>query len=482
MTKIESSLVSLMLGAAAFLAGAGCAPDQTAPGQGQAEDVTEVEVALSTVPTGVQCVRVAATIGSSTTTVLRTVMAGASSASIDIGQLGTGNATFNGAAFNLACASVTGSTVANWIAVPVMTTLSLGVSNKVTMTFLPNNPVTVNGNFLPAPVELSLGVDQSRVRMADGTIREWGHFLAFSLLQPAPVGGINDAVQVASGGSAMACARRATGGVSCWGIGSLWGSSGMTSAAVPITIATPINQISLGATYGCGMNIDAENCWGQNNSGQFGNGVIGGGGAPAPTGNLVARVAAGGSHTCVLDSAGQVFCAGANQFGQLGTGNNMQLTTPGPVVGLTGTVEVALGTLHSCALRGDGTVRCWGFNGSGQIGNGTTNQRPTPDQVVGITDAVHVVAGDQHTCVLRQMGTVSCWGRGTTLGDGLGQDRSLPGDVPGLSGVIALDSHLGNHTCAILSDRTVKCWGENGQAQVDGTLAWAGKPVTVVLQ
>src|SRR5262245_10837600 len=135
MTKIESCLVSMMLGTAAFLAG--CAPDQSAPGQGQAEDVTEVEVALSTVPTGVQCVRVAATIGNGTTTVLRTVMAGASSASIDIGQLGTGNATFNGAAFNLACASVTGSTVANWIAVPVMTTLSLGVKNSVTMTFLP---------------------------------------------------------------------------------------------------------------------------------------------------------------------------------------------------------------------------------------------------------------------------------------------------------------------------------------------------------
>jgi alpha-tubulin suppressor-like RCC1 family protein len=103
-------------------------------------------------------------------------------------------------------------------------------------------------------------------------------------------------------------------------------------------------------------------------------------------------------------------------------------------------------------------------------------------QVLNITDAVHVVAGADHTCVLRQTGAVSCWGKGVALGDGIGNNRSTPADVAGLSGTVALDAHLGNHSCAIVSDRSVKCWGDNSVGQVDGSFVFAGKPVTVVLQ
>ena len=480
MTKIESCLLSLMMGAAAFLVG--CAPDQTAPGQ--PEDVTEVEVALSTVPAGIQFVRVSVAIGTATpTTTTTNVTPGSTSASLMIGQLGTGSATFTGAAFTGLCSSVTGSTVANWIAVPVTTTLSLGVSNKVTMTFLPNNMVSVNANFLPAPVELALGIDSTRVRMADGTVREWGLLPNNALgLQPTPVAGLTDAIQVASGHSQMACARRANGDVSCWGDASNWGGSGTTTTPVPIGIANPVSQISLGMGFGCGMNVNLVTCWGSNTFGAFGNGSTGYVGAPKFTGNYGGRIFAGRDHACLLGSDGTVYCAGFNSNGQLGLGNTTDTNLLYQVVGVTGTVDLAPGRFHTCALRGDGTVRCWGWNGGGQLGDGTLTQRTSPVQVMGLNDAVHVVVGESHTCALRQGGTVSCWGAGSTLGDGLGQNRPTPADVPGLSGVIALDSHMGNHTCAILMDRTLKCWGENSVGQVDGTLVWAAKPTMVVLQ
>src|SRR6185503_2345373 len=129
MTK-RRTLTSMI--AVALSALAGCAPGDD-QGIGS-ENTIEAQVALSTVPTGVQCVRVAVTIGSTTTTApLVTVVPGASSANLTVGQLASGAATFNGAAFNIACSSVTGGTVANWLAVPAMTTLALGTMNKVTL-------------------------------------------------------------------------------------------------------------------------------------------------------------------------------------------------------------------------------------------------------------------------------------------------------------------------------------------------------------
>jgi alpha-tubulin suppressor-like RCC1 family protein len=190
----------------------------------------------------------------------------------------------------------------------------------------------------------------------------------------------------------------------------------------------------------------------------------------------------GVSHACLVGSDGGAYCSGDNTYGQLGLGNTTSTAQGFRIDGVTGTVDLSAGTFHTCALRGDGTVRCWGSNSRGQLGDGTTTQRTSPVQVVGITDAVRVVAGEEHTCALRQTGTVSCWGKGTTLGDGLGLDRATPADVPNLSGVTALDSHIGRHTCAILADRTLKCWGENESAQVDGTQVWAARPTTVVLQ
>jgi len=448
------------------------------------DDVTDVEIALTTVPTGIQCVRV--TVMAGTTTLAPQslpVTGGASSASLNLGQLPVGAATFNGAAFNATCTTVTGSTVANWIAVPVTTTLSLGVTNKVTMTFLPNNPVSVNANFIPAPVELALGTHSTRVRMADGTVREWGLLPNNAIVtQPTVVSGLNDAVQIANGWWQMGCARQATGGVSCWGNAPSWGGTGFAPTPVPINIPTPVGQISLGMNFGCGSVLNRNYCWGANDFGAFGNGSTGNVGAPAFVNSFAPKIFAGRTHACLVGSDGRVGCSGDNTSGQLGLGNTTSTTQGFAVDGAAGSVDLAAGTFHTCALRGDGTVRCWGLNSRGQLGDGTTTQRTSPVQVVGINDAVHVAAGDEHTCVLRQTGTVSCWGKGSTLGDGSGLDRSTPADVPGLSGVIALDSHIGRHTCVILTDRTLKCWGENESAQIDGTQVWAAKPTTVVLQ
>ena len=81
-------------------------------------------------------------------------------------------------------------------------------------------------------------------------------------------------------------------------------------------------------------------------------------------------VAAGDSHTCALLANGAVSCWGQNNSGQLGDGTLTNRTTPATVSGLSGATAVTAGGYHTCALLGDGTVRCWGSNLFGQLGNG----------------------------------------------------------------------------------------------------------------
>ncbi|MFF5567578.1 RCC1 domain-containing protein [Streptomyces sp. NPDC012623] len=89
---------------------------------------------------------------------------------------------------------------------------------------------------------------------------------------------------------------------------------------------------------------------------------------------------------------------GQNTSGQLGDGTTDNRNKPVPVPGVSGVKLVDGGREHTIALLGDNTVRSWGDNGSGQLGDGTTDHSSSPvttlTALTGVDKIAAPVGGD----------------------------------------------------------------------------------------
>lgn len=262
----------------------------------------------------------------------------------------------------------------------------------------------------------------------------------------------------------------------------------LTPEADLVSAATPFAALVAGDEHSCGLTTGGGVlCWGANGDGQAGNGspfayrppvaVVG-----LPSGVLM--LAANGSHSCALQNTGGVVCWGNNSTGQLGDGGVSERRVPVAVTGLAEVVKaITTGGGHSCALLQSGSVQCWGRNGNGQLGNGANVNQSTPVAVTGLAGAVTALtAGANHTCALLQSGAVQCWGDNTNgqVGDQTTISRNLPTAVSGLAGPAKSIAAGLDHTCAILNDGRVQCWGDNARGQLgDGTREDKNSPVLV---
>ena len=271
----------------------------------------------------------------------------------------------------------------------------------------------------------------------------------------------------------------------CWGdnaSGQLGnGTTVVSDRPVFVPPFEDVVDVSAGYNHSCLVRANGDvYCWGKNDRGQLGDGTKVGRpavGTLAMTNAL--KVGAAGYHTCAITSIRGVRCWGDNYYGALGDGTFEAHTRYVDVQGLAGVSSLAVGVLHNCAATDQGKVYCWGRASFGELGYLVDGDAGSPDPsdpgspiaapVPGLTDVINVAAGEDHTCATRKNGQIVCWGRGDygELGDGL-KKSSVPPILVGNN--IPFGVHIsagGFTTCAEVGGSfKVQCWGQNNFAQL----------------
>ncbi|MCF8607740.1 serine/threonine protein kinase, partial [Gordonia sp. HY442] len=244
---------------------------------------------------------------------------------------------------------------------------------------------------------------------------------------------------------------------------------------------------SVAMAYGtvCSVHEEALYCWGNNDTGQLGDGSTGDRRTAAKVGTLenVTAVAVGGyltendSYVVTTCAAadGSAYCWGNNHYGQVGDGSDEEKTAPIKVPGLENVVAVTTSMGASCAVAGDeAELYCWGNGEFGQLGTGNTAASvKTPTKVPNLKNITDVSAAGGTVCVVADA-ELHCWGdnREGQIGDGSTELRKTPvkigvlKDVDSVSlGSSSSEGDDGKYTyyfysCAT-ADGKAYCWGTN---------------------
>jgi len=307
--------------------------------------------------------------------------------------------------------------------------------------------------------------------------------------RPVRVVGLTEVARIA-GGDKYTCAQTHSGEARCWGLGSngRLGTGNNDDSLSPALVAVPssvssVTDVQSGFEHSCARVSDGTAaCWGNNTTGQLGNGLTVAGGAELVVlggGRPVRRVAPGGGHSCAIANGGAVSCWGDNASGQLGLGNTVARTTP-TVVSNTTAVDISLGLKSTCIVDGTRNVLCWGDNTGNRLGF-TSGATTAPRAVTGIGNARQVAVGREHQCFARLDGRVLCWGKndvGQVDGTPAAAITASPKLVPGVAGAIAVAAG-DRHSCALIAGGTVMCWGSNASTQLGISNTALTAPVAV---
>jgi alpha-tubulin suppressor-like RCC1 family protein len=285
---------------------------------------------------------------------------------------------------------------------------------------------------------------------------------------------------VSAGGSSASghtCGVTPENFVYCWGAndaGQL-GDGTTTDRWLPAPIAVAVDftmdHVFAGGRHTCGRRtLDLYlMCWGNNSSGQLGDGTTTTRLSPVLAGTIqTSKASAGDSHTCVIETARVAFCWGLNTSGQLGDGSVISRSSPVPVSlpgGRQFERDISADSIHTCGVTVVGESFCWGSNSRGQSGSDAGTGSTSPVQAPGPAPAVwqQLQTGALNTCGFSNTFTLYCFGANDfgQLGDGTVTSRSAPTPVATFNSM----SIGPYHSCAISSEG-LWCWGANANGQL----------------
>jgi len=251
--------------------------------------------------------------------------------------------------------------------------------------------------------------------------------------------------------------------------------------------------------------------WGNNLSGQIGDGTTRNRNEPVQIGTDTdwASIKTGNLFTVAVKKDGSLWAWGENCWGQLGDGTKHNRRTPIQIGTDKNWASVSAGIAHVAAIKTDGSLWTWGWNAFGQLGgNDTADFRNTPAKMGNDTDWESVSAdgisteavkkdgsawkwgidketldsSGSHTVAIRTDGSLWAWGDNFSgqLGDGTTRDRQIPVQIG--TGTDWASASTGKvHTIAIKTDGSLWAWGSNFNGQLgDGTKrAYRSRPVRI---
>ena len=326
---------------------------------------------------------------------------------------------------------------------------------------------------------LALRADGTVVSWGHNKSGELGNGTVADSWAPVVVKGLSSVRSVAAGTS-FSLAVRSDGAVFGWGnnqSGEL-GDGSATNRSTPVPVVglgsgSGVIAVAAGGAFSLALKADGTVlAWGNNASGELGDGTAPNDHlTPVPVvglgaGSGVVQLAAGASSGLALRSNGAVLGWGNNQSGEVGDGTTTDRSAPVPVLSLgsgSGVRKVVAGGAFSLALRSNGTVSAWGNNATGELGDGTApTDHATPVSVAGVSSAVDIAAGRGHGLALLSNGTVMAWGDNNLgqLGDGTNTQHHTPVKVTTPHGLAVFAG--GDHSHAVLGTASSGSGGGNG--------------------
>ncbi|HEX7603684.1 MAG TPA: hypothetical protein VF316_18825, partial [Polyangiaceae bacterium] len=284
----------------------------------------------------------------------------------------------------------------------------------------------------------------------------------------------------------------AAGEVWCWGDSTSAQTSVLGTTSPPVTVPglSGVTALGAGGRHTCAVGtpvnpVTTSNvfCWGENGSGQLGNGSASGPVAQPQNvpGKYVFSMATGGDDfTCgalasQIPASSELYCWGAQDTCQ--TGFCSQTPALVPTYNTNACDGMAAAGKHLC-LHGDfgaGLTVCWGEDGAGQTSGTPGTPKPQGPSLLFLTYGVG--AGRNHSCGILASGAVRCWGDNSKGQRGLGNVPFIDTALPAAAKELALGDA---HTCALAADGQVYCWGDGSLGQLgDGVISIRANPLPV---
>jgi alpha-tubulin suppressor-like RCC1 family protein len=276
-----------------------------------------------------------------------------------------------------------------------------------------------------------------------GTLWAWGRNAEGQLGQGdtatkttiVQIGTAADWVSVSASRFYFSAAIKSDGTLWMWGSNSFYqlGLGHNTNTVyAPVQVGTATNWVKVSTGYRFTLAINSLGevwAWGQNESGQLGQGDTTVRTTPTLVGGGYTDISAGYYHSLAI-AGGNLYAWGEGSNSALGTGDTANKLVP-TLISSGSWSTVNAGDFHSSATRGR-QIFTWGAAANGKLGNGTTTPSVlVPTAITGVL-WVSLATGEYHSLAEDDEGVLWAWGWNNAGGLGLGDtvDRTVPTRVP----------------------------------------------------